>query len=113
MHPEGPNIGFYAHKTRTEIESKIVDIDALTHCSARTGRLKFWAMKNLVSATASLLSFSELLTFNINWLVLSATGLASAMANLVGYWKCSKDAKKRMHEWASSQAMRAVVGNAM
>merc|ERR1712216_482701 len=38
--------------------------------------------------------------FSFNWLVLIVIALVFACSNLVGYWKCSKDASKRMREWA-------------
>lgn len=38
----------------------------------------------------------DLLKFNLQWLVVVAAALAMSMANVVGYTKCSSDAKKKM-----------------
>eukprot|EP01068_Selenidium_serpulae_P007684 Selendium_serpulae@DN4776_c0_g1_i14.p1 len=43
--------------------------------------------------------------------LLVVMGLVLSSANLVGYWRCSKDQKQRVTSWASTQAVRAVVQN--
>ncbi|CAD7972627.1 unnamed protein product [Amoebophrya sp. A120] len=40
----------------------------------------------------------NVLTFSFSWLLLSVCGLGFALANLVGFWKCSRDAKQRLFE---------------
>jgi len=69
------------------------------------GALYFWPLLWLV------LFIINFVAFNWNWLLLIGMVIVFAMANVVGYWRCSKDQKKRMSEWAKSQAVRAVVGN--
>lgn len=48
---------------------------------------------------------------DIETCLLVVMGLVLSGANLVGYWRCSKDQKQRVTNWASTQAMKAVVQN--
>merc|ERR1719215_382784 len=69
------------------------------------GALYAWPILWLIFLILNFLSFSW------NWLLLIIMASVFAAANVVGYWKCSKDQKRQMAEWAKSQAVRAVVSN--
>lgn len=53
----------------------------------------------------------NLLSFTWDWLLLIVIAFIFASANVVGYWKCSKEQKRQMSEWAKGQAMRTVVSS--
>jgi len=69
------------------------------------GSLYTWPVLWLVFLIINVLSFSW------DWLLLILMIFIFGATNVVGYWKCSKDQKKQMGEWAKSQAVRAVVSN--
>lgn len=71
----------------------------------------FWGGLYLWPAVWLLFLILNLLSFTWDWLLLIVIVFVFASANVVGYWKCSKDQKRQMSEWAKGQAMRAVVSN--
>lgn len=76
-----------------------------------TDRKVFWMTLYIWPVIWTLFLVMNLFAFDFNWLLLIVMALTFAGSNCLGYWKCSKDAKKRMREWASSQALSAVVQN--
>jgi len=64
--------------------------------------LYVWPLIWLVIAIANFVSLS------FSWLVLVGMALGFAISNLVGFWKCSKDAKNSMKNWATQGAMAAM-----
>mmetsp|Transcript_150072 Transcript_150072/g.273151 ORF Transcript_150072/g.273151 Transcript_150072/m.273151 type:complete len:214 (+) Transcript_150072:55-696(+) len=51
------------------------------------------------------------IALNWDWVLLIVITLVFAASNVVGYWKCSKDQKKKIADWAKGQAVSAVVSN--
>merc|ERR1712232_1274472 len=70
----------------------------------------FWGIVYIWPVFWILLLVYNLLSFEFNWVLLNVMLLAFALANFAGYWKCSKDAKKRTSQWVQSQGVRAVTG---
>jgi hypothetical protein len=56
----------------------------------------FWVGLYLPVAIWGLLFFYGVLTLNLQWLVIIAVALSMHMANIIGYTKCSNDAKQKM-----------------
>lgn len=63
----------------------------------------------------------NLFRFEIEWVLLDIIGLVLSMANLVGYWKCSKgknlfffkvimclETKRKVEQWATTQALNSL-----
>lgn len=69
------------------------------------GALYVWPVLWLIFLILNFISFTW------DWLLLIIMVFVFAVANVVGYWKCSKDQKRQMAEWAKSQAVHAVVSN--
>lgn len=46
----------------------------------------------------------NLFAFDWNWVILILMVLIFASTNVVGYWKCSKDQKRRVADWAKQTA---------
>lgn len=67
------------------------------------GALYVWPLLWLIFMILNFLSFTW------DWLLLISMAFGFAASNVVGYWKCSKDQKRQMRDWAKSQAVRAVV----
>merc|ERR1712216_971644 len=63
-----------------------------------TDRKVFWMGLYAWPVLWSLLLIVNLFSFDFNWLVLLVMAFVFGASNVVGYWKCSKDAKKRMKE---------------
>ncbi|CAM9504526.1 unnamed protein product [Phaeothamnion confervicola] len=74
----------------------------------------FWLGLYASPVVWSALFFVGLLKFNVQWLVIVIVALTLNVANIVGYTKCSNDAKQKvrnlMHEGVSRGAM-AALGN--
>ncbi len=47
-----------------------------------------------------------ILKFNIHWLIIVAVGFALGIANIIGYTKCSKNAKQRVQSIVQDGASR-------
>ncbi|CAD7969743.1 unnamed protein product [Amoebophrya sp. A25] len=76
-------------------------------------RFVFWNTQYVFVALWITLSIINVLTLSLSWLLLSACGVSFAAANLVGYWKCSRDAQARLLENISNNAVTGVVFNRM
>jgi len=75
-----------------------------------TDRNIFWVLVYLWPVLWLLLLILNVINFAFNWVLLCIMVLVFAGANLAGYWKCSKDAKKRAREWVQNQSLRAMAG---
>ncbi|CAM9098001.1 unnamed protein product [Chrysoparadoxa australica] len=88
-------------------------LDNLAEVPLLDSRL-FWLTLYGTPVVWMALFFVGLLKFNIQWLVIVVVALVLSMANIVGYTKCSNDAKEKvsslMHEGATRGAM-AALGN--
>lgn len=70
----------------------------------------FWVCLYLWPLLWAFLLLLNILNFSFDWVLLNTMVFVFATANLAGYWKCSKDAKKRARDWVESQGIRAVAG---
>lgn len=75
-----------------------------------TDKTVFWTALYLWPLTWLAFFIIYFFRFQVEWVLLVAIGLTLSGANLVGYWKCSKEAKKRVEEWATTTAFKAVFG---
>lgn len=75
-----------------------------------TDRSVFWALVYVWPLLWVLLLIGNVISFAFNWVLLNMMVLVFALSNLAGYWKCSKDAKKRARDWVEQQGIRAVAG---
>mmetsp|Transcript_50070 Transcript_50070/g.144214 ORF Transcript_50070/g.144214 Transcript_50070/m.144214 type:complete len:235 (-) Transcript_50070:51-755(-) len=71
----------------------------------------FWGALYTWPVLWAVLLVLNFVSLSWDWLLLIAIALVFSASNVVGYWKCSKDQKRQMAEWAKSQAVRAVVSN--
>mmetsp|Transcript_17005 Transcript_17005/g.36639 ORF Transcript_17005/g.36639 Transcript_17005/m.36639 type:complete len:235 (-) Transcript_17005:119-823(-) len=72
-------------------------------------RTIFWSALYAWPLLWLVLVFLNILSWD--WLMLILMAFVFAATNVVGYWKCSKDQKRQMADWAKSQAVRAMVSN--
>eukprot|EP00929_Paragymnodinium_shiwhaense_P011256 TRINITY_DN116775_c0_g1_i1.p1 TRINITY_DN116775_c0_g1~~TRINITY_DN116775_c0_g1_i1.p1 ORF type:complete len:220 (-),score=26.72 TRINITY_DN116775_c0_g1_i1:116-775(-) len=75
-----------------------------------TDRSIFWVLVYVWPLLWLLLLIFNVVNFAFNWVLLNIMMLVFAASNLAGYWKCSKDAKKRAQDFLQRQGMRAVAG---
>jgi len=73
----------------------------------------FWGTLYVWPIVWIVLGILNFLAFSWDWLLLIVMILTFASSNVVGYWKCSKDQKRQMSEWAKNQAVQAVVSSFM
>eukprot|EP01069_Polyplicarium_translucidae_P002371 Polyplicarium_translucidae@DN2011_c0_g1_i1.p1 len=75
-----------------------------------TDKTVFWTGVYVWPIVWVVLFIVYLLRFEIQWMLLVTVAMSLSLANLVGYWKCSKDSKRKMQEWAQSTAFKAILG---
>eukprot|EP00386_Alphamonas_edax_P013734 GDKI01042343.1.p1 GENE.GDKI01042343.1~~GDKI01042343.1.p1 ORF type:complete len:198 (-),score=83.22 GDKI01042343.1:21-614(-) len=75
-----------------------------------TDKTVFWGATYVWPLVWLVFFIIDLIGFQFDWLLLVIMGLSLSMGNLIGYWKCSKDQKKKMKDFASAGVLRAVVG---
>ena len=63
----------------------------------------FWWATYLTPAIWILLGLGAVLTFSFQWLPLVAMGIIMPGANLVGYWKCERDAKQKIQTFIAQR----------
>eukprot|EP00922_Rhytidocystis_sp_ex-Travisia-forbesii_P023038 GHVS01033841.1.p1 GENE.GHVS01033841.1~~GHVS01033841.1.p1 ORF type:complete len:245 (-),score=34.32 GHVS01033841.1:148-882(-) len=73
-----------------------------------TDRSVFWITLNVFPVLWIILAFMQL--FHPTWFVLCCIGVTLSGANTIGYWKCAKDQRRQVNQWATSTAMRAMLG---
>lgn len=74
-----------------------------------TDKTVFWTALYLWPACWLTFLLIYLLRLEVEWVLLILIGLALSLANLIGYWKCSKEPKRNMKQWATSTALRTLV----
>ncbi len=77
----------------------------------------FWKTTYVWCALWVVLFVINLFSFSFDWLLLICIALGFSCSNLVGYWKCSKDAKSRMlaafqNSMAQTIAVNSIFGAA-
>eukprot|EP00747_Dinoflagellata_sp_TGD_P168537 gnl/TRDRNA2_/TRDRNA2_195134_c0_seq1.p1 gnl/TRDRNA2_/TRDRNA2_195134_c0~~gnl/TRDRNA2_/TRDRNA2_195134_c0_seq1.p1 ORF type:complete len:229 (+),score=36.95 gnl/TRDRNA2_/TRDRNA2_195134_c0_seq1:50-736(+) len=72
-------------------------------------RQVFWTLVYAWPALWALVLLTNVMSFATSWVVLNTMVLVFAASNLIGYWKCSKDAKRRAREWVEARGVHAVV----
>lgn len=75
-----------------------------------TDKTVFWAGLYIWPLCWIVFFIVYLLRLEIEWVLLVVVGIVLSTANLVGYWRCSKEAKRRVEQWATTKAIRAVLG---
>lgn len=68
----------------------------------------FWVVLYVWPLIWLIIGIANLVSLSLSWLVLVAMAFGFAASNLVGFWKCSKDAKSSMQNWATQGAMAAM-----
>jgi len=68
----------------------------------------FWIVLYVWPLIWVVIAIINFLSFSFSWLVLVLLAFGFGMSNLIGFWKCSKDAKASMTNWASKGAMAAM-----
>jgi len=69
---------------------------------SQTETMIFWISLFLAPAVWIVFFITGLLTFKFGWLLIVCVALALSFANIVGYLKCAKDAKKKIQNAATS-----------
>lgn len=69
----------------------------------------FWVSMYVSVATWALLGFLALLKLNFEWLLVVVIALVLSSANLVGYYRCDKDAKANMSARVNSLAAQGAM----
>uniref|UniRef100_A0A7S3U9S5 Golgi apparatus membrane protein TVP23 n=2 Tax=Picocystis salinarum TaxID=88271 RepID=A0A7S3U9S5_9CHLO len=73
----------------------------------------FWTWLFAAPAAWSFLAIVACVKFNFDYLLISIMAIMLGSANVMGYWKCSKDAKEKMSSMANDvmgSSVRAAVG---
>lgn len=89
---------FESHEDMTEIDA----LDAQVFWTGLYGAPVIWTLLLIVAV----------LKFNIQWALIVAIALVLSAANIIGYTKCKKDAKSKMHALMSQGALGALGASA-
>lgn len=79
---------------------------------SQVDRSVFWMVLYIWPLVWLVIGISNLVSLNFSWLVLVGLAFGFATSNLIGFWKCSRDAKKSIASWAQGQALNAFTGGA-
>jgi hypothetical protein len=60
-----------------------------------------------------LLAFIALIKLNFTWLLIVAVAMSLSIANVIGYTKCEKDAKKKVSGFVSRNLVGGILGSGM
>lgn len=71
--------------------------DVSRHVPAIDKRI-FWWSSYFCAAAWSLFAFFALIRLSLDWFVICVVALALTISNLVGYIKCSKEARRRVQQ---------------
>ncbi|GLJ43113.1 hypothetical protein SUGI_0894720 [Cryptomeria japonica] len=77
-----------------------LDQDSLAHMNRKDSWLFWWTLY-LNAAVWFALGIVSLIKFNIDYLLVVGVCLSLSIANIVGFTKCQKDAKKQVQNFAS------------
>eukprot|EP01056_Protomagalhaensia_sp_Gyna25_P005588 Protomagalhaensia_sp_Gyna_25__5587@NODE_76_length_5570_cov_17_836738_g57_i0_p4_GENE_NODE_76_length_5570_cov_17_836738_g57_i0NODE_76_length_5570_cov_17_836738_g57_i0_p4_ORF_typecomplete_len199_score27_25DUF846/PF05832_12/2_1e39DUF4133/PF13571_6/8_2DUF4133/PF13571_6/39DUF3267/PF11667_8/0_26DUF3267/PF11667_8/2_4e03_NODE_76_length_5570_cov_17_836738_g57_i014582054 len=78
----------------------------------RTDKVVFWSALIAWPLLWLVSSFFYLIQLRLDWVLLTTVGLLLGGANLVGFWQCSKESKRKMQEFASSALFRTLLSRA-
>lgn len=85
---------FESHEDMTEIDA----LDSQVFWTGLYGSPAVWALLFVVAV----------LKFNVQWALIVAIALVLSAANIIGYTKCKKDARQKMHSLMSQGALGAL-----
>eukprot|EP01130_Rhizamoeba_saxonica_P000223 TRINITY_DN10211_c0_g1_i1.p1 TRINITY_DN10211_c0_g1~~TRINITY_DN10211_c0_g1_i1.p1 ORF type:complete len:200 (-),score=31.87 TRINITY_DN10211_c0_g1_i1:60-599(-) len=71
----------------------------------------FWGGLFISPLVWSIVGLSQLFTFAWNWAILCGLGVAMNGANVVGYIKCAREAKKKVQKMATEFMVKQAVNN--
>jgi cell division protein FtsW (lipid II flippase) len=70
----------------------------------------FWTGLYVTPILWVLFLLVALLKFNIQWLVIVLVALVLSGANIVGYYKCSKDQQKKVNNYVQDSTLKVALG---
>jgi len=73
----------------------------------------FWGALYACPLVWGILAIINFLSFSWDWLLLISMSMTFAVTNVIGYWRCSKDQKRQVSDWAKNQAVAAMVSSFM
>jgi len=74
-----------------------------------TDSMVFWSTLYATPVVWILLGIGELLRLRFHWLLIVCVAVTLTGANVVGYWKCQKDAGRRVKSFIAQQVLNAAV----
>eukprot|EP01055_Gregarina_sp_Pseudo9_P005212 Gregarina_sp_Pseudo_9__5211@NODE_576_length_2557_cov_46_313344_g545_i0_p2_GENE_NODE_576_length_2557_cov_46_313344_g545_i0NODE_576_length_2557_cov_46_313344_g545_i0_p2_ORF_typecomplete_len215_score30_40DUF846/PF05832_12/1_2e38DUF4282/PF14110_6/34DUF4282/PF14110_6/0_69DUF21/PF01595_20/0_89DUF21/PF01595_20/31ThrE/PF06738_12/15ThrE/PF06738_12/5_1DUF4133/PF13571_6/3_2DUF4133/PF13571_6/63_NODE_576_length_2557_cov_46_313344_g545_i019122526 len=78
----------------------------------RTDKIVFWTALCLWPVLWGISAFFYLIQLRLDWVLLTMIGCLLGGANLVGFWRCSKESKRKIQEFASSALFKTLVSRA-
>jgi hypothetical protein len=63
----------------------------------------FWTALYVSPGLWGLFALGALFSFNFKWLLVVVVGLVLSGANLIGYWKCERDAKSKLQAFIAQR----------
>ena len=79
----------------------------------KTDSFWFWATLWATPIVWAVFGVAAVFTFSFSYLLIVAVALALSGANVVGYWKCQKDAAGRMQSFTSNWIVGRLAAQAM
>mmetsp|Transcript_17730 Transcript_17730/g.29797 ORF Transcript_17730/g.29797 Transcript_17730/m.29797 type:complete len:176 (+) Transcript_17730:318-845(+) len=77
-----------------------LDMEGLKNVHPEESRI-FWYALYLTPVAWSVFGFIALVKFNIDYFMIVVVAIVLSVSNIVGYTKCSKDAKRRLSEFTT------------
>ncbi|TPX35574.1 hypothetical protein SmJEL517_g02144 [Synchytrium microbalum] len=71
----------------------------------------FWSSLYATGAIWIVFALLCVMKFNVTWLLVTVIASFLNGANLSGYWRCEKDAKQKMSDFASNSVVQGAIGN--
>ncbi|TPX39289.1 hypothetical protein SeLEV6574_g07327 [Synchytrium endobioticum] len=71
----------------------------------------FWLALHATWIVWTLFALLCVLKFSFTWLLVTFVALSLNGANLVGYWRCEKDAKQKMSDFSGNSVVQGAIGN--
>eukprot|EP01054_Gregarina_sp_Poly1_P000567 Gregarina_sp_Poly_1__566@NODE_1135_length_4981_cov_83_856532_g784_i0_p4_GENE_NODE_1135_length_4981_cov_83_856532_g784_i0NODE_1135_length_4981_cov_83_856532_g784_i0_p4_ORF_typecomplete_len215_score17_98DUF846/PF05832_12/9_4e40DUF4282/PF14110_6/63DUF4282/PF14110_6/0_15_NODE_1135_length_4981_cov_83_856532_g784_i032823926 len=78
----------------------------------KTDKVVFWGALCLWPSIWLVFAFFYLIQLRLDWLLLTVIGFLLGGANLIGFWRCSKESKRKIQEFASSALFKALLSRA-
>lgn len=73
-----------------------------------TDKTIFWTGLVLSPMVWSTIAFLNFVQLEWDWMCLAVISIVLTAANLVGFWKCSSESKRKVHEFASSTFVKSL-----